>query len=332
MLPLMIILLASLVIGLGVQYSHSGSKNTELEVQEDSATEESNFEETPGLEQEESPDSARSESKDTATAEKNETSTTSPEPGDSKETSKETFNISSGILGQGSTTEGNLTSSTPSNATNKSSFALSERLGTATKAPFTLTPVPYKVKVTFDSMNVHHPHEGAFSGDGEFDMVVYVQGLRVKLTEASGPGSGLWDVSLGERVFFDEGTEITIETLMPLSIFTAGAEVDSCGRPAFPDNMQYAVLKALQAVNALEEIEAIQDSISQNINGGSCTLNLNDEVGVINQIYEPPGYLAGSHVDKSNGNTHYDSYSRRELVAPDTDGDFTLRYTISVIP
>jgi hypothetical protein len=68
----------------------------------------------------------------------------------------------------------------------------------------------YTVKVTFDSMTVHNNHEGLLSGDGEFDIVAYVHANRVRLTDPSGPGSGLWDVSEGETVSFDPGTEITV--------------------------------------------------------------------------------------------------------------------------
>ena len=68
----------------------------------------------------------------------------------------------------------------------------------------------YTVKVTFDSMTVHNNHEGLLSGDGEFDIVAYVHANRVGLTDPSGPGSGLWDVSEGETVSFDPGTEITV--------------------------------------------------------------------------------------------------------------------------
>jgi hypothetical protein len=68
----------------------------------------------------------------------------------------------------------------------------------------------YTVKVTFDSMTVHNNHKGLLSGDGEFDIVAYVHANRVGLTDPSGPGSGLWDVSEGETVSFDPGTEITV--------------------------------------------------------------------------------------------------------------------------
>jgi len=40
----------------------------------------------------------------------------------------------------------------------------------------------YKVKVTFDSITVKNDREGAGSGNGEFDLSVFVQGKRVDLT------------------------------------------------------------------------------------------------------------------------------------------------------
>ena len=178
----------------------------------------------------------------------------------------------------------------------------------------------YKVKVTFDSMTVHDDLEGAFSGDGEYDIAAYVQGIKVGLTDASGPGAGLWDVSTGETVYFDPGTEVTVDTQLPLSIFTVGSEVDSCGRTAFPENMQSALLNALERNSrtvALQEIKVIQDSINGQINSAfSCVetafSSKNDILGVINEVIDITGYGETYHATKS---------------AP---GAFTLKYTISV--
>jgi hypothetical protein len=66
--------------------------------------------------------------------------------------------------------------------------------------------------------------------------------ILVDLTDASTGGGiytgqdmppfGLGDVSEGETVYFDPGTEVTVNLpkTLPLSIFTAGQEVDGCGR------------------------------------------------------------------------------------------------------
>jgi hypothetical protein len=187
-----------------------------------------------------------------------------------------------------------------------------------------LTPSPpYKIKVTFDSMTVHNDHEGALSGDGEYDIAAYVQGIKVGLTDASGPGDGLWDVSSGETVSFDTGTEVTVDIsdYVPLSVLTVGSEVDGCDRTSFPASIQdpIAELIAKTPVGAIigvtqmaTTMEGIQDKINSAISWVGCKLNPNDIVGVINKAYEPTGYGAGPQIEKSD------------------KGDFTLRYTISV--
>jgi hypothetical protein len=187
-----------------------------------------------------------------------------------------------------------------------------------------LTPSPpYKIKATFDSMTVHNDHEGALSGDGEYDIAAYVQGIKVGLTDASGPGDGLWDVSSGETVTFDPGTEVIVDIppTVPLSIFTVGSEVDGCDRTAFPENVQSTIVDIIQnspvggiiaAVDAIRGVDEVQKHINGAINWIGCKLNPNDVLGTINQAYEPTSYGAGSHTEKSN------------------NGDFTLRYTISV--
>jgi hypothetical protein len=173
------------------------------------------------------------------------------------------------------------------------------------------SPPPYKVRVVFDSMTVHNSHEGTFSGDGEYDIVAYVQGKKVGLTDASGPGDGLWDVSSGETVTFKPGTEATvsISSNLPLSIMTVGSEVDGCDRTAFPEDIQDGILRVLTLGGALK---SIQDEINSGINWIGCKLNGNDVLGVISKIYQPTDYGAGSHAEKSD------------------KGDFSLRYTVSV--
>jgi hypothetical protein len=48
-------------------------------------------------------------------------------------------------------------------------------VGAAPALPTDTIVNKYQVKVTFDSMTVHDTHEGIFSGDGEYDIAVYVQ-------------------------------------------------------------------------------------------------------------------------------------------------------------
>lgn len=187
---------------------------------------------------------------------------------------------------------------------------------------------PYKVKVTFTSVTVHNSHEGALSGDGEYDLNAYVHGKLVSLTDMSRKtgASGLWDVSSGETVRFPPGSEITvdIEKHLPLSILTVGSEIDECGRTSFPTNLQPQIVTLLtnnwvgqgiiKAVNTLNPLGGIQDQVDKAINYIGCKLNKNDDIGDIVKAYDAVGYGAGPHFDKSD------------------KGDFSLAYTISILP
>lgn len=185
---------------------------------------------------------------------------------------------------------------------------------------------PYKVKVTFTGVTVYNSHEGALSGDGEYDLSAYVHGKLVSLTDMSRKtgASGLWDVSSGETVKFPPGSEVTvnIEKDLPLTIFTVGSEVDECGRTSFPSNLQPQIVSTLTnfwvvkdiktMINVLNPLSGIQDQIDKAINYIGCKLNTNDDIGDIVKGFEPTRYGAGPHFDKSD------------------KGDFALAYTISV--
>jgi hypothetical protein len=173
--------------------------------------------------------------------------------------------------------------------------------------------------VTFNSITVHDNHEGLFSGDGEFDLAAYVQGRKVDLTAASGPGAGLNDVSNGETVAFKPGTQISIgrQETIPISIFTVGAEVDDCGKAAFPDNIQQILpIFDNPALDWLTPIAKFQADVNNDAKTNNRCLgnliNQNDILGTIREFYDPPGYGAGPHAVKSS------------------TGDFTLRYTITL--
>ena len=79
-----------------------------------------------------------------------------------------------------------------------------------------ITPLIYKVTVKFDSITVNDDHEGALSGDAEYDLSAYVQGLKIGLTDKSlsticvgcAPSHSLYDVSEGDTVGFEPGTEV----------------------------------------------------------------------------------------------------------------------------
>jgi len=169
--------------------------------------------------------------------------------------------------------------------------------------------------VTFNSITVNDKHEGALSGDGEYDLAAYVQGRIVRLTDASGPGAGLMDVSNGETVNFKPGTQVTIERqeTIPISIFTVGTEVDGCGRGAFPDNIQQTLpIFDNPQLDWLTPIAQFQDKTNSYAHCGGTFTDANDILGTIREFYDPPGYGVGPHEVRSS------------------NGDFTLRYTIEM--
>jgi hypothetical protein len=200
-----------------------------------------------------------------------------------------------------------------------------------------ITPLIYKVTVVFDSIKVNEDHEGALSGDAEYDLTAYVQGVKVGLTDKSlsticvgcDPSPGLYDVSEGETIGFTPDARVTVEipNTLPLSIFTVGEEVDRCGRGNHPDNKYDQLITILQKPQDtwFDSVQAIQKGINKQGCGDFDPYNLvdaNEILGTITKFYFPPGssyepigYGAGAHTN----------------VVSDT-GDFTLRYTIAVTP
>jgi hypothetical protein len=220
-----------------------------------------------------------------------------------------------------------------------------EKISKGTRAGAIIFPSSdiYKVTVTFDSITVNDNHEGLFSGDGEYNLAAYVQGIKVGLTDASEPancaglgctgGPALLDVSSGETVFFKPGTEVSIDLpgTVSLSIFTTGFEVDSCGLiklpegdsftldPQFPGLTLVDVFKNPQLDWSSAVIAFLNYVLYHETCGG---YDDNDILGIIYKFYNPPGHSyepigwgAGSHTN----------------VVSST-GDYTLRYTITVIP
>jgi hypothetical protein len=193
-----------------------------------------------------------------------------------------------------------------------------------------------RVKIIFDSMQVKDNHEGELSGDGEYDISAYAQGKRVGLTDASGPGAGLWDVSNGETVTFDPGTEVTVELAKDegLSIFTVGSEVDGCGRTSFPSDLP-EVLEAVKprphdeiipGIDPIRTIGAIQKKLNSGINWVGCKLNPNDDVGTINKMVGPDqiAYLA-----TRGGKPTYTEYSKVGELTPGSNSDFILKFHLT---
>jgi hypothetical protein len=186
-------------------------------------------------------------------------------------------------------------------------------------SPDNITPsgINVQIVVTFNSITVHNKHEGAISGDGEYDLVAYVQGRIVRLTDAS-VGGDLYDVENGQTVNFKPGTQIITEipNTFPVSIFTVGSEVDSCGRTSFPDNIQQELPiffdPQLDWLTPIAEFQHSYNSNAQVCGKFSGPLwDENEILGTIREFYDPPDHGVGIHAVKSS------------------TGDFTLRYTIN---
>ena len=187
---------------------------------------------------------------------------------------------------------------------------------------------PYRVTVNFDSITVHHDHDddssifdwsGSTSGSGEWFLDAFVQGQRIDLTEAS--NERLLDVDDGDTINFKPGTKVTVDIpkTQPLSIFTLGSESDvfdslfpfgggpiKCVRSF---NFENEILKIFEFVPPSEWFDFLSDYQM----GWGCADNDGSIVGLINKIYDPPSYGQGAHTNVIS-----------------STGDFTLRYTISV--
>jgi hypothetical protein len=170
--------------------------------------------------------------------------------------------------------------------------------------------------VTFNSITVHNNHEGAFSGDGEYALAAYVQGKQVDLTAASAPGAGLMDVSNGETLTFKQGNVAITEipNNIPLSIFTVGHELDACPNSfKFPQNIQEKLPIFFDpGLDWSSAISKFQHYLNYDLWVCHSQTGNDDEIlGTIKEFYDPPSYGVGAHEVKSS------------------NGDFTLRYTIS---
>lgn len=214
-----------------------------------------------------------------------------------------------------------------------------------------ILPPAYQVKVTFYWLQVHNDHDGLARGAGEWDMAAFVQGIKVPLTDKSWTGicggfmhdtpppCGLGDIDGGDTVVFsdqgkplDAGTSVTLQLprTVPLSIFTAGIEVDDCGRAVFPDEKAQIALMQLMRDERLDWIHPIQNFISNVRAQDNAYSNVpsapicvysdifagSDKLGNIIRFYEPIDY------GKSDGCTRDKSDS----------GDYTLCYRITVTP
>ena len=123
----------------------------------------------------------------------------------------------------------------------------------------------YKVTVRFNDIRVNNDHEGALSGDGEYDLKAYVHGILVDLTKLSTwRDAGLTDVSSGETVKFNPGNfmSVNIDNTLPLTIITAGVEDDGCKGPILPSNIQSVIYSAVanESAKALGAANGTQGS------------------------------------------------------------------------
>ena len=181
-----------------------------------------------------------------------------------------------------------------------------------------------KVTIKFDSITVHNDHDKRSTG--EWDLVAYVQGNRVKLADTtSGIVCGgsqencfyLWYADGGDTYQFDKEAAVTVK--MPekvqLSLYTAGREIDDCNRKPFPEGAPTGVSTATGMVD-----NGIIANSQKTLNNyaGLCDTNIfgdvqeDDLLGTISEGYIPvPGTIT------------------KEVTS--TNGDFTLRYTISVV-
>ena len=217
-----------------------------------------------------------------------------------------------------------------------------------------LFPPAYLVKTTFYNIVVHNDHDGLARGDGEWDLVAFVQGIRVPLTEKSCRTNpittgisvadcGLGSIEGGTAAYFGDlgkplnlGTSVTVQLprTVPLSIFTAGIEEDDCGRAEIPDEKSQLKLMSLMRDERLNWIEPIRNFIV-----GIRAIDNAGTVGVEGQNFDPIcGYsdlLAGS--DKLGNIVRFyepiDYGKSDECIRDKSDsGDYTLCYRITVTP
>jgi hypothetical protein len=133
----------------------------------------------------------------------------------------------------------------------------------------------YKVTVRFNDITIHNDHEGKFSGDGEYDLKVYVHGILVDLTKLSTwRDAGLTDVSSGENIKFNPANSMTvnIDNSLPLTIVTAGVEDDGCKGPTFPANIQPVIYSAVADAKNLRAADGTSAADSEKKSSGSSTL------------------------------------------------------------
>ena len=210
----------------------SENDSIDIETEDQETSDDTSSESSSDIQSEDFTDVETDKSAETTSDFMSNTSTTSPVP-----TPESTTMFESNLLPENQT----------SNQTEKQSdtmLTLQEKLSKGIITNNTIfTPRIYQVTVVFDSISRSIKiMKGFVSGDGEYELHAYVQGKVFDLTDASIPGdpyhypgdipsAGLGDVSEGETVQFLHEARVTVDLpeTTPLSIFTLGAELDSCG-------------------------------------------------------------------------------------------------------
>lgn len=299
----------------------SENDSIDIETEDQETSDDTSSESSSDIQSEDFTDVETEKSAETTSDFMSNTSTTSPAP-------ESTTMFESNLLPENQT----------SNQTEKQAdtmLTLQEKLSKGIITDNTIfTPRIYQVTVVFDSITVHEDHEGLVSGDGEYELHASVQGKVFDLTDASIPGdpyhypgdipsAGLGDVSEGETVQFLPEARVTLDLLetTPLSIFTWGAELDSCGyEKDSPSTLPKALIEIFKNPQ-LDWLTPITQYISSQ-DSNDCGYDDSEVLGNIVKFYNPPGqsyepigYGAGAHTN---------------VVS--SKGDYTLRYTIAVTP
>ena len=186
------------------------------------------------------------------------------------------------------------------------------------------------VTVRFLDITIHNKNEGITRGSGEWDLAAYVQGKLIKLSELSGnmvcgstsgtePCFPLWFAQNGQIYHFDKDKAvITVEIpeKLKLLIFTAGSEIDDCGRVNFPDISKWENPSINDLLSDPAKVTSLQKNIHTNFASG-CVGNdptwpssPNDMLDLGNELH-----------DLTSGLTYH-------MIK---NSDFTLRYTINVV-
>lgn len=163
-----------------------------------------------------------------------------------------------------------------------------------------------------EDIRIYNTHEGALSGDGEYDLYIYVHGKLFSLTDLSrkSGGYGLRDVSKDETVKFAPGTKILVDVPVNirLSVFTVGSEDDGCGKENYPPDIQDKILSMFKPIAKYNDIEGVFSDtaalrkIQVEIDKPKqCALNSDDNIANVVKVFDRGDYsLSGYTVLRSS--------------------------------